>query len=62
LLIGLSFLIYQGNGEGDNFAIVFAAIGVGMERAQFFKRDLEDNGSMENVTLVLNLVFTLYTY
>jgi V-type H+-transporting ATPase subunit B len=55
-------LIYQGNGEGDNFAIVFAAIGVGMERAQFFKRDLEDNGSMENVRIVLNLVFTLCIY
>ncbi|KAK1662981.1 hypothetical protein QYE76_051140 [Lolium multiflorum] len=51
-------LTSKGNGEGDNFAIVFATIGVGMERAQFFKRDLEDNGSMENVTLVLNLSAT----
>uniref|UniRef100_A0A0E0PZB5 Vacuolar proton pump subunit B n=1 Tax=Oryza rufipogon TaxID=4529 RepID=A0A0E0PZB5_ORYRU len=34
-------------GEDDNFAIVFAAMGVNMETAQFFKRDFEENGSME---------------
>ncbi|RWR73423.1 V-type proton ATPase subunit B 2-like protein isoform X2 [Cinnamomum micranthum f. kanehirae] len=39
----------------DNFAIVFAAMGVNMEIAQFFKRDFEENGSMERVTLFLNL-------
>lgn len=27
-----------------------------METAQFFKRDFEENGSMERVTLFLNLV------
>lgn len=43
-------------GEEDNFAIVFAAMGVNMETAQFFKRDFEENGSMERVTLFLNLV------
>ncbi|KAJ8424143.1 hypothetical protein Cgig2_030829 [Carnegiea gigantea] len=43
------------NGEEDNFAIVFAAMGVNMETAQFFKRDFEENGSMERVTLFLNL-------
>jgi vacuolar-type H+-ATPase subunit B/Vma2 len=47
--------MYQG-GEEDNFAIVFAAMGVNMETAQFFKRDFEENGSMERVTLFLNLV------
>ncbi|MBA0850323.1 hypothetical protein Goshw_028419 [Gossypium schwendimanii] len=41
--------------EEDNFAIVFAAMGVNMETAQFFKRDFEENGSMERVTLFLNL-------
>ncbi|KAL3685813.1 hypothetical protein R1sor_003835 [Riccia sorocarpa] len=41
--------------EDDNFAIVFAAMGVNMETAQFFKRDFEENGSMERVTLFLNL-------
>jgi hypothetical protein len=46
----------QGGGEDDNFAIVFAAMGVNMETAQFFKRDFEENGSMERVTLFLNLV------
>jgi hypothetical protein len=29
-----------------------------METAQFFKRDFEENGSMERVTLFLNLVPT----
>ncbi|RXG58421.1 V-type proton ATPase subunit B [Armadillidium vulgare] len=39
----------------DNFAIVFAAMGVNMEAARFFKQDFEENGSMENVCLFLNL-------
>uniref|UniRef100_A0A8C0V3L1 Vacuolar proton pump subunit B n=1 Tax=Cyanistes caeruleus TaxID=156563 RepID=A0A8C0V3L1_CYACU len=39
----------------DNFAIVFAAMGVNMETARFFKSDFEQNGSMENVCLFLNL-------
>jgi V-type H+-transporting ATPase subunit B len=39
----------------DNFAIVFAAMGVNMETARFFKQDFEENGSMEKVTLFLNL-------
>uniref|UniRef100_M4EAJ6 Vacuolar proton pump subunit B n=1 Tax=Brassica campestris TaxID=3711 RepID=M4EAJ6_BRACM len=32
-----------------------SAMGVNMETAQFFKRDFEENGSMERVTLFLNL-------
>ncbi|KAF8793979.1 V-type proton ATPase subunit B like protein [Argiope bruennichi] len=40
--------------EHDNFAIVFAAMGVNMETARFFKQDFEENGSMENVCLFLN--------
>eukprot|EP00128_Syssomonas_multiformis_P018591 Colp12_sorted_trinity150504_noHs@8880 len=40
---------------GSNFAIVFAAMGVNMETARFFKQDFEENGSMERVTLFLNL-------
>ena len=51
----------QQGGEEDNFAIVFAAMGVNMETAQFFKRDFEENGSMERVTLFLNLVITPIT-
>lgn len=37
---------------------MFAAMGVNMETAQFFKRDFEENGSMERVTLFLNLVYS----
>jgi V-type H+-transporting ATPase subunit B len=39
----------------DNFAIVFAAMGVNMETSRFFKQDFEEDGSMERVTLFLNL-------
>uniref|UniRef100_A0A7N8X1N6 Vacuolar proton pump subunit B n=1 Tax=Mastacembelus armatus TaxID=205130 RepID=A0A7N8X1N6_9TELE len=41
--------------SADNFAIVFAAMGVNMETARFFKSDFEENGSMDNVCLFLNL-------
>jgi V-type H+-transporting ATPase subunit B len=43
------------DGHEDNFAIVFAAMGVNMETARFFKQDFEEDGSMENVCLFLNL-------
>jgi len=39
----------------SDFAIVFAAMGVNMETARFFKQDFEETGSMERVTLFLNL-------
>uniref|UniRef100_K7FTR4 Vacuolar proton pump subunit B n=1 Tax=Pelodiscus sinensis TaxID=13735 RepID=K7FTR4_PELSI len=39
----------------ENFAIVFAPPGVNMETARFFKSDFEENGSMANVCLFLNL-------
>eukprot|EP01017_Pseudomicrothorax_dubius_P004465 TRINITY_DN1089_c0_g1_i1.p1 TRINITY_DN1089_c0_g1~~TRINITY_DN1089_c0_g1_i1.p1 ORF type:complete len:509 (-),score=165.98 TRINITY_DN1089_c0_g1_i1:58-1584(-) len=39
----------------ENFAIVFAAMGVNMEIARFFRNDFEQNGSMERVVLFLNL-------
>jgi len=42
-------------GKEESFAIVFAAMGVNMETARFFKQDFEENGSMERVTLFLNL-------
>ena len=41
--------------QQGNFAIVFAAMGVNMETARFFKSDFEQNGSMEKVMLFLNL-------
>jgi len=39
----------------DSFAIVFAAMGVNMETARFFRQDFEENGSLERVSLFLNL-------
>ena len=39
----------------DNFSIVFGAMGVNLETARFFTKDFEENGSMERVTLFLNL-------
>eukprot|EP00172_Hildenbrandia_rubra_P004692 Plantae.Rhodophyta-Hildenbrandia_rubra.ctg9997.p2 GENE.Plantae.Rhodophyta-Hildenbrandia_rubra.ctg9997~~Plantae.Rhodophyta-Hildenbrandia_rubra.ctg9997.p2 ORF type:complete len:535 (-),score=91.70 Plantae.Rhodophyta-Hildenbrandia_rubra.ctg9997:3939-5450(-) len=39
----------------DEFAIVFAAMGVNMETARFFRQDFEENGALEKVTLFLNL-------
>ncbi|XP_039607886.1 V-type proton ATPase subunit B, brain isoform-like [Polypterus senegalus] len=44
-----------GDFHEDNFAIVFAAMGVNMETARFFKSDFEENGTMDNVCLFLNL-------
>jgi V-type H+-transporting ATPase subunit B len=41
--------------SSDNFSIVFGAMGVNMETARFFRKDFEENGSMENVVLFLNL-------
>ncbi|KAG8832186.1 Vacuolar ATP synthase subunit B [Serendipita sp. 399] len=43
------------DGHEDNFSIVFAAMGVNMETARFFKSDFEENGSLDRVTLFLNL-------
>lgn len=45
----------KGGEEEEEFAIVFAAMGVNMETSQFFKRDFEENGSLEKVVLFLNL-------
>merc|ERR1712054_222531 len=39
----------------ENFSIIFGAMGVNMETARFFKNDFEENGSMENVVLYMNL-------
>jgi len=49
-------LVKKDNESGEsNFAIVFAAMGVNMEAARFFKSDFEQRGNMENVVLFLNL-------
>lgn len=39
----------------ESFAIVFAAMGVNLATARFFQEDFEQNGSMERVSLFLNL-------
>lgn len=39
----------------DNFCIVFAAMGVNLETAKFFKDTFERNGSIDRTTLFLNL-------
>merc|ERR1711934_462410 len=41
--------------EDEDFAIVFGAMGVNMETARFFKTDFESAGTLEKVTLFLNL-------
>ncbi|KFM24144.1 V-type proton ATPase subunit B 1 [Auxenochlorella protothecoides] len=51
-------LVSHGEGEDsarEPFAIVFAAMGVNMETAHFFKQDFEENGSMDRTVLFLNL-------
>jgi len=39
----------------ESFAIVFAAMGINMSTARYFKEDFEQNGRMEQVSLFLNL-------
>mmetsp|Transcript_2376 Transcript_2376/g.8215 ORF Transcript_2376/g.8215 Transcript_2376/m.8215 type:complete len:658 (-) Transcript_2376:63-2036(-) len=41
--------------DDDEFCIVFAAMGVNLETANFFRRDFEENGSLAKVVLFLNL-------
>jgi len=50
-----SGLVNKGEGKPAEFAIVFAAMGVNMETARFFRQDFEENGAMARVTLFLNL-------
>lgn len=42
-------------GSGEEFAVVFAAIGVQHSEAQFFKRSLEESGALRRSVLFLNL-------
>merc|ERR1712157_48405 len=41
--------------SAENISIVFGAMGVNMETARFFRNDFEENGSMDNVVLFMNL-------
>lgn len=43
------------DGHEENFSIVFAAMGANLETARFFKRDFEENGSLDRTVLFLNL-------
>jgi F0F1-type ATP synthase beta subunit len=43
------------DGHEDNFSVVFGAMGVNRETARFFKQDFEENGSLDRVTLFMNL-------
>ena len=42
-------------GEGEQFAVVFAAVGVSHGEATFFKRTLEESGAIKRSILYLNL-------
>lgn len=42
-------------GKDEKFAVVFAAIGITHEEANYFMRDFEKTGALENAVLFLNL-------
>ncbi|MHC4475179.1 MAG: V-type ATP synthase subunit B, partial [Planctomycetota bacterium] len=42
-------------GKGEDFAVVFAAMGITFEAAQFFINDLQETGAIERAVMFLNL-------
>jgi len=42
-------------GEGENFAVIFAAMGITYKDASFFMRDFERTGALERVVFFMNL-------
>src|SRR5512136_1078043 len=42
-------------GEGENFAVIFAAMGITYKDASFFTRDFERTGALERVVFFMNL-------
>ena len=42
-------------GQGQSFAVVFAAMGITFEAAQFFINDLTDTGAIERAVMFINL-------
>jgi V/A-type H+-transporting ATPase subunit B len=42
-------------GEGENFAVIFVAMGITAEEANFFIKDFERTGALERAVLFLNL-------
>lgn len=47
--------IADAQGDSDNFAIVFAAMGVKHDVANYFKRSFEESGVLQKVVMFLNL-------
>ena len=45
----------EGKPSADRFSIIFAAMGVKYDVAQFFRREFEESGAIANVTMFLNL-------
>ncbi|MEM0356679.1 MAG: V-type ATP synthase subunit B [Candidatus Anstonellales archaeon] len=45
----------QANVKGENFAVVFAAIGITYDEALFFRKDFERTGAIDRSVLFLNL-------
>ncbi|HSO25110.1 MAG TPA: ATP synthase subunit B [Methanobacteriaceae archaeon] len=41
--------------EGSDFAVIFAAMGITHEEANYFMRDFEQTGALERVTVFMNL-------
>ncbi|MCX6771935.1 MAG: V-type ATP synthase subunit B [Candidatus Micrarchaeota archaeon] len=48
-------VVSSGKGGKDQFAVVFAAVGITHEEASFFMRDFEKTGALERAVLFLNL-------
>ena len=42
-------------GDGGNFAVVFAAMGITFEESKFFMKDFERTGAIENMVAFMNL-------
>ncbi|MFH0967917.1 MAG: V-type ATP synthase subunit B [Methanobacteriota archaeon] len=42
-------------GEGEKFAVVFAAMGITYKEASFFMKDFEESGALQRVVFFLNL-------
>lgn len=42
-------------GEGENFAVIFVAMGITYKEASFFSRDFERTGALERVIFFMNL-------
>jgi len=48
-------IVRQAKISGDNFAVVFVAMGVSYDVAQFFRRSFQESGVLEKVVMLLNL-------